>query len=190
MTTDEQVAALAARAEDEGFAGRLYEDPIGTLRQEGYGDFAGDVQRELTRIDGLLRQILGDEEFRELVEQEPIATLTEWGLPEDAVEPVLAIMGAPEDVARRAAGDMELHGKRTPPSAAAAAAVLGALAFAQSATAASPEGFRYRGVEPAASKIVPLAQSSLGVRWGALNPNAVRYGGGLRAMVIRDPRGH
>jgi hypothetical protein len=188
MATEEQVTALAERTEDDAFAERLHDDPIATLRQEGYDDFAGDVERELTRIDGLLRQILGDDEFRQLVEEKPTATLSEWGLAEDAVEPVLAILGAPQDVVDRAGRDVELHGRRTQVSTAAAAAVFGALAFAQTATAASPEGFRYRAAEPAATKIVPLGVNALGYRWGAPNPNAVRYGGGLRPMIVRVGR--
>jgi hypothetical protein len=171
--SDQQVTALAERAEDDAFAQKLYEDPIATLRDEGYDDFAGDVEQELTRIDGLLRQILGDDEFRQLVEENPTATLSEWGLPEPAIEPVLVLLGAPEDVLERASAEVEAHGKRTQVSAAAAAAVLGALAFAQSATAASPEGYRY-GAGPEASKIrLGHDPNWRWIRYG--RPGAVRY---------------
>jgi hypothetical protein len=194
MPTEEQVAALAQRTEDDAFAERLHDDPIATLRQEGYDDFASDVELELTRIDGLLRQILGDDEFRQLVEEKPTATLSEWGLAEDAVEPVLAILGAPDDVVDRAGRDVELHGRRTQVSTAAAAAVLGALAFAQAATAASPEGYRYGGQQPQAGsgieaqpEFIRVKAELQAVHWGQPNPSAVRYGG-LRPMFVRGGR--
>jgi hypothetical protein len=184
--SDQQVAALAERAEDDAFAQKLHQDPIGTLRGEGYDDFASDVEQELTRIDGLLRQILGDDDFRQLVEEKPTATLSEWGLPEPAIEPVLALLGAPEDVIERASAEVEAHGKRTQVSAAAAAAVLGALAFAQSATAATPAGL-YRGASEPQAQIQPNPLrfgGPEGIRWGA-NPEGIRGSYGTTAQGIK-----
>ena len=184
MVIDQQVAALAERARDESFENRLFDDPLGALKGEGYEALAADVERELVRIDGLLAQIAGDDGFRSRVEEAPAATLAAWGLPEDAVEPVLAILGAPDEVIERAAGEVELHGKRAQASAAAVTAVLGALAFAQSATAATPEPNPWRYSEPAATaEPNPLKWGSQpeGIRWGSqpeatAKPNPIRWG--------------
>lgn len=181
MVTDQQVAELAARAQDDEFAARLYDDPIDALRTDGHEEFAGDVERELARIDELVGQLLGDGEFRARVEEDPTGTLTEWGLPGAAIPPVLGILGAPEDVIGRASDDVEIHGKRTQVTAAAAAAVLGALAFAQSANAASPEGFRYSSVDvqtQAQPSLVRGRSAPEGIRWssGSARPNPIKWG--------------
>jgi hypothetical protein len=169
MVTDQQVAALVERTQDDEFAARLYDDPLDALRSDGYEEFAGDVERQLAQIDALVGQLVDDGTFRARVEEDPAATLAEWGLPGPAIMPVLGILGAPEDVLDRAADQIELHGKRTRVTAAAAAAVLGALAFAQSATAASPDGFRMGSID-AQAQVQPS-----GIKWGSADPSGIRW---------------
>jgi hypothetical protein len=152
MVIDRQVAELAERAQDDVFARKLQDDSLTALRDEGYDDLATAVAREQARIETLIVQLEEDEEFRARVETDPTRTLVEWGLPEEAIGPVLEIIGAPDDVIRRASGDVDLHGRRAVP-AAAAAVVLGALAFAQASSAASPsasnaEAVRHRSSPP------------------------------------------
>jgi hypothetical protein len=174
MVTDQQVVALGQRAQEDEFAARLYDDPLGALRSDGYEEFAGDVERQLAQIDVLVGQLLDDGEFRGRVEEDPTGTLIDWGLPGPAIVPVLGILGAPEDVIGRASDDIELHGKRTQITAAAAAAVLGALAFAQSASAASPEVIRWGGID-AQAQVTPNPFRSGDP--GQAQPNPRFYGG-------------
>ncbi len=121
---------------DKSFATALEQDPFGTLRNEGFSDLATAAERDRERIGELVDRIYADAEFRGRVEQDPIAELIGWGLPEAAIEPFLAIVGAPDDVIERAAADVEAHiSARKPATIAAVAAVLGTFAFAQQASA-------------------------------------------------------
>ncbi len=170
MSGEQQAAALAERAADDAFAARLYDDPLSVLRGEGFDDLAAEVEREIGQIETLVARLSGDDEFRTRLEDEPVSVLTEWGVPAGASVPVLEILGAPEEVTARAASDdVELHARRATASAATAAAVLGALAFAQTATAAGTDGIRYSaaGVE----QVEPS-----GVRHGSVDPNPYRWG--------------
>jgi len=121
---------------DKSFATALEHDPVTTLRNEGFSDLATVAERDRERIGGLVDRIYGDDEFRARVEQDPIAELVGWGLPEAAIEPFLAVAGAPAEVIERATADVEAHlSARKPATVAAVAALLGTFAFAQQASA-------------------------------------------------------
>jgi hypothetical protein len=111
-----------------------------------------------------------------------MATLAEWGLPGPAIMPGLGILGAPDDVLGRASDQMELHGKRT--RVTAAAAVLGALAFAQSASAASPEVIRYGAIDAKAQMPNPVKWGAApsGIRWSSAQPNPIKWGAAPEAV--------
>lgn len=132
---------------DRPFTTAFEDDPFATLRNEGFGELATAAEHDRDRIGELVDRIYRDDEFRQKVEQDPISELIGWGLPEDAIGPVLLIAGAPAEVVDRATADVEAHiSART---AVAVAAVLGSLAFAQQASAS---------VQPAQSTVQTAAQ--------------------------------
>ena len=150
---------LAARAEqDQGFTERLESDPIATLEAEGWIDLADAVRREQERIGSLVARLAEDEEFRRQVEGSP-AALTEWGIPTEALEPVLYAIGAPDEVVERASTDVEAHisGATKASLAAATTVVLGAFAFAGQASAATAAGASPQGASAAAAPSAQIA---------------------------------
>ena len=138
MASD-SVTALAERLdEDAGFTEAFESDPLATLRNGGFAALATAAEQDRDRIGELVDRIYRDDEFRARVEEDPIAELIGWGLPEAAVGPLLLVAGAPDDVVDRATADVEAHlSVRKPATVAAVAAVLGTFAFAQQASAAS-----------------------------------------------------
>jgi hypothetical protein len=140
MPSDERISVLFERLDaDGGRAEAMQADTFATLREMGFEDLEPAVQQERDRIAALLDRIYLDDAFRSAVEQDPTGELGSFGIPEAAIEPVLVLAGAPDDVIERASADVEAHllgGKRA--TVAAMAAVLGAMAFAQQATAAQP----------------------------------------------------
>jgi len=149
--TSEVVTALAERLdEDTPFTAAFEDDPLTTLREEGFAGLAAAAEQDRDRIGELVDRIYRDDEFRARVEQDPLAELIGWGLPEVAVGPLLLVAGAPDEVIERATADVEAHiSARRPATVAAVAAVLGTFAFAQQASAAS---------QPAASTLQATAQ--------------------------------
>ena len=149
--TSEVVTALAERLdEDTSFTAAFEDDPLTTLRSEGFAGLAAAAEEDRDRIGELVDRIYRDDEFRARVEQDPLAELIGWGLPEVAVGPLLLVAGAPDDVIQRASADVEAHiSARKPATVAAVAAVLGTFAFAQQASAAS---------QPASSTLQATAQ--------------------------------
>ena len=137
MAAQAQVTQLADRIEqDIDFASALEVDSLTTLRDSGLVELGGAAERERDRVAELVDRIYRDEQFRQALEESPRTVLDDWGIPEAAFESVLIVAGAPEEVLERATDDVEAHGwGRKPLSLAAAAAVLGALAFAQEAGA-------------------------------------------------------
>jgi hypothetical protein len=135
---------------DSDFATALETDMFTALEGAGYGDLARAVEDERDRVSGLVDRIYEDDLFRRAIEDDPSTTLSEWGLPEDAVEPLLALVGAPDEVRERAISDVEAHLGKKPATIAAMTAMLGALAFAQQASASSP-----------AAKSAPVAKAKI-----------------------------
>ncbi len=135
----QQMNAFVERLEADGeLAAALELDTFGALRDHGFDDLATAVEQERERIGELVDRIYEDDEFRRAVEEDPIAGLTGWGIPEVAIGPVLVLAGAPDEVVDRATADVEAHLLgRKPATIAATAAMLGALAFAQQASAAA-----------------------------------------------------
>ena len=123
---------------DRTFATALETDTFAALENAGFDEWARAVEQERDRVSGLVDRIYVDEQFRQAVEADPTRTLGEWGLPEDAVEPLLALVGAPDEVLELATADVEAHLGKKPATIAALTAMLGALAFAQQASASSP----------------------------------------------------
>ena len=122
---------------DSAFATALETDTFTALEDAGYTDLARTVEQERDRVSGLIDRIYEDDLFRRAIEDDPTRTLTEWGLPEDAVEPLLALVGAPDEVLEKATADVEAHLGKKPATVAAMTAMLGALAFAQQAGAST-----------------------------------------------------
>jgi hypothetical protein len=122
---------------DSAFATALETDTFAALEDAGYTDLARTVEQERDRVSGLIDRIYEDDVFRRAIEDDPTRTLTEWGLPEDAVEPLLALVGAPDEVLDKATADVEAHLGKKPATVAAMTAMLGALAFAQQAGAST-----------------------------------------------------
>jgi hypothetical protein len=137
--TSEAVTALVERLEgDARFTSAFDEDALTALRNEGFAAFATAAQQDRDRIGDLVDRIYRDDEFRAKVEQDPLAELTGWGLSEEAVQPLLLVAGAPDEVIERATADVGAHiSARKPATVAAVAAVIGTFAFAQQAAAAS-----------------------------------------------------
>ena len=61
-----------------------------------------------------MAQLGGDEAFRQRVEENP-AALVAWGIPNEALEPVLIAIGAPDDVCERAEAASRRTGERPSP---------------------------------------------------------------------------
>jgi hypothetical protein len=163
---------LERLAADDDFAAALEHDPFDALRSAGLDDVAIAVERERDRIAEVVGRIYEDDEFRHAVELDPSGALGEW-LPEIAIEPVLLLAGAPDEVLERATADVEAHlSMKRPLTVAAAAAVLGTLAFAQEAAAASSPAATSQ-VKPAATAQVTRAVVPSQVR-SAVASNQVR----------------
>lgn len=138
MASDAVTALVDRLDEDAPFTEALENDPLATLRGEGFAELATAAEQDRDRIGELVDRIYRDDEFRARVEEDPIAELIGWGLPEAAVGPLLLVAGAPDEVIDRATADVEAHlSVRKPATVAAVAAVLGTFAFAQQASAAS-----------------------------------------------------
>ncbi len=137
MAAQAQVSQLADRIErDSGFASALEVDSLTTLRDSGLAELGSAAEHERDHVAELVDRIYRDEQFRQALERSPRAVLDDWGIPEAAFESVLIVAGAPEEVLQRATDDVEAHAwGRKPLGFAAAAAVLGAFAFAQEASA-------------------------------------------------------
>ncbi|MGH3133486.1 MAG: hypothetical protein ACRDNY_07060 [Gaiellaceae bacterium] len=136
MTTQQVIELVERLDRDNDFTSALEGDPIATLRSEGFDELVAATERDRDRIGELVDRIYRDDEFRTRVEHDPTGELIGWGLPEFAIEPVLLLAGAPDDVIERATADVEAHlSAKSPVTVAAVAAVLGTLAFAQQATA-------------------------------------------------------
>lgn len=157
-----QIEELFVRLDsDSAFATELQNDPFTALRDGGFDDLTSAVEQERDRIAELVDRIYADEEFRHALEDDPRANLVEWGLPEDAVEPLLLVAGAPDHVIERAAADVEAHLGRKPATVAAVAAVLGTLAFAQQASASTQPEVSSQVAQPAlSSQVVQPALNS------------------------------
>src|SRR5436309_13541578 len=139
MTGQAQVTQLVERmGQDIEFASALEVDSLTALRSAGLDDLGDAAAKERDRVADLVDRIYRDDEFRQSVEQDPRRVLDDWGIPEAAIESVLIVAGAPEEVLDRATADVEAHlSARKALTLAAAAAVLGALAFAQEANAST-----------------------------------------------------
>jgi hypothetical protein len=174
MASQEQVTQLVERFDrDNEFAAALESNPLGALRQAGFDDWAVTVEQERDRIARLVDEIYRDDAFRRAVEEDPSGKLGDWGLPEIAIESLLLVAGAPEDVVDRATADVEAHlSLRKPATAAALAAVLGTLAFAQEASAASPAASAQ--MKPAATSQVAEPSVSSQVAQPALTAQVKR----------------
>jgi hypothetical protein len=162
MAGQGQVTQLVDRIErDIDFASALEVDSLTTLRDSGFGELGDAAGRDCGRVEELVERIYSDETFRRSVEEAPRAVLGDWGIPEAAVESVLIVAGAPEEVVERASADVEGHLMgRKPLTFAAAAAVLGAFAFAQEAGASTrPETPRAEIVSTAVSAEVAPEQT-------------------------------
>jgi hypothetical protein len=139
MTGQAQVTQLADRIErDIEFASALELDTLTTLSGAGFDELGSATADERDHVADLVDRIYRDEGFRKSVERDPRTVLDDWGIPEAAIESVLIVAGAPEEVIERASADVEAHlSLRKPLTLGAMAAVLGALAFAQEANAGS-----------------------------------------------------
>ena len=136
MTTELASAFTERLGKDRPFATAFEHDPFTTLRNEGFSDLASAALQDRDRIGELVDRIYADDAFRERVEQDPLAELIGWGIPELAVRPLLLVAGAPAEVLERATADVEAHmSARKPATVAAVAALLGTFAFAQQASA-------------------------------------------------------
>jgi hypothetical protein len=160
----QQINAFVERLEaDEGLAAALELDAFGALRDRGFDQLATAVEQERDRIGKLVDRIYRDDEFRRAVEEDPIAGLTGWGIPDVAIAPVLVLAGAPDEVVERATADVEAHllGRKQA-TIAATAAMLGALAFAQQSSAAAQPATAGAQLAPAAqAQVSPAAQAQV-----------------------------
>ncbi len=163
MTSQEQINELVDRLDwDSEFATALEADPLTTLRSAGFDDLAVAAEHERDRIAELVHRIYRDDEFRQALEQDPLKELGDWGLPEVALEPVLLMAGAPDEVVERATADVEAHlSVRKPVTVAAVAAVLGTLAFAQQASAASQPAATVQVSPAATAQVSPAATAQV-----------------------------
>jgi hypothetical protein len=169
--TSEAVTALVERLEgDARFTSAFDEDAIAALRNEGFAAFATAAKQDRDRIGELVDRIYRDDEFRAKVEQDPLAELIGWGLPEVAIAPLLLVAGAPDEVVERATADVEAHiSARKPATVAAVAAVIGTFAFAQQASAASNPAAKPQ----AAAQLAPQATAQVAPQFTAqLTPQA------------------
>ena len=187
---------------DKSFATALEQDPFTTLRDEGFSDLATAAEQDRDRIGELVDRIYADDEFRQKVEQDPIAELIGWGLPEAAIQPFLAVAGAPGDVIERAAADVEAHiSARKPATVAAVAAVLGTFAFAQQASASVQPANAQAQVSRVATANTQVSQpawattqvskpaiakaqiSNAQATWHGVQPQRAKALGGLSALL-------
>jgi hypothetical protein len=152
---------------DTEFATALETDAFAALEDAGFEDWARAIEQERDRVSGLVDRIYEDERFRRDVETDPTGTLSEWGLPEDAVEPLLALVGAPDDVIERATADVEAHLGKKPATVAALTAMLGALAFAQQGGAATQPVAKAHAKPGAKAQITHVATAAEVSRPGA-----------------------
>lgn len=152
MTGQAQVTQLADRIErDIEFASALELDTLTTLRGAGLDELESATAEERDDVADLVDRIYRDEVFRKSVERDPRTVLDDWGIPEAAIESVLIVAGAPEEVVERASADVEAHlSVRKPLTLGAMAAVLGALAFAQEANAGNAPQTPTQGTSKAA----------------------------------------
>jgi hypothetical protein len=162
MPSDERLSALAERLDTDGqLATSLELDALTTLRDLGFEDLAPAIEDERDRIGDLIDRIYREDELRRRVEEDPIAELVGWGIPDLAVAPVLMLAGAPDDVIERATADVEAHllGRKGA-SVAAMGAIIGTLAFAQQASAGNAPAAAGLQVNPAAeAQVTPAAQA-------------------------------
>lgn len=162
MAGQAQVTHLVDRIErDIDFASALEVDSLTTLRENGFDELEDAAARDRDRVEELVQRIYTDDAFRRSVEEAPRQVLGDWGIPEAAVESVLIVAGAPEEVLDRASPDVEGHLLgRKPLTVAAVAAVLGAFAFAQEAGASTrPETPRAEIVSTAVTAEVAPEQA-------------------------------
>ncbi|MDQ3085401.1 MAG: hypothetical protein M3Q67_01170, partial [Actinomycetota bacterium] len=128
-------------------------------------------------------------DFREKVEQDPLAELIGWGLPEVAVGPLLLIAGAPADVIERATADVEAHmSARKPATVAAVAALLGTFAFAQQASASvqpAKSQAQVSQVAKAGAQLSQPARASVQISQPALAKAQINQPSHTRAQVSR-----
>jgi hypothetical protein len=200
--TSEVVTALAERlGEDTPFTTAFEDDPLTTLRNEGFAGLATAAEQDRDRIGELVDRIYRDDQFRARVEQDPLAELIGWGLPEAAVGPLLLVAGAPDDVIDRATADVEAHiSVRKPATVAAVAALLGTFAFAQQASAASqPAGATLQATAQVApqvtaqvapqvtAQIKPQARVQVArtaqATWHGIQPQRAQALGGLSSLL-------
>jgi hypothetical protein len=160
MPSDERLSALAERLDADGQLATGFElDALTTLRDLGFEDLAPTIEQERDRIGELVERIYREEELRRRVEEDPIAELVGWGIPDLAVAPVLMLAGAPDEVVERATADVEAHLMgRKGASVAAMGAIIGTLAFAQQASAGTTPAAAGMQVAPAAEVQVAQAQ--------------------------------
>jgi hypothetical protein len=151
MAGQREIGELVERLDRDGaFATALETDAFAALESGGFEDLSRAVEQERDRMAELVDRIYEDAGFRQEIEADPTGTLGEWGLPEDAVEPLLVLVGAPDDVIDRATADVEAHLGKKPATVAAMTAILGALAFGQQASAATHPGSKAQVAKPAA----------------------------------------
>ncbi len=187
MTT-ELASALTERLQgDRPFATAFERDPFTTLRAEGFSDIAAAAERDQARIGELVDRIYADDRFRARVEQDPVAELIGWGLPEAAVGQLLLVAGAPAEVIERATADVEAHvSVRRPATVAAVAALLGTFAFAQEASASVQPAKAQALVSQVATAGVQVSQparASVGVSRAALAKAQISQPARAKAQV-------
>jgi hypothetical protein len=154
---------------DARFEEMLGRDPIDVLREAGLTKLAAAVEDERLRTERLVRQFDQDEALWDELERDPIAMLEKEGFPTTAAEPVLAALGASDELIAANAPDFEAHlalpGRKTAAVWATVATCLGAAAYAPSAAARNP-------VEP---------DSSLGASYAQTHAAATRAAQARRA---------
>ena len=190
MTSQERINELVDRLDwDSEFATALEADPLTTLRSTGFDDLAVATEHERDRIAELVDRIYRDDEFRQAVEHDPMSALGDWGIPEAAFEPVLVMAGAPDEVVERAAADVEAHlaGKKQL-TVAAMAAVLGTLAFASQASAASQPAATAQVSPAATAQVSPAATAKVSkpvvAKWQGIQAQRVKTQGSF-ALFLR-----
>src|SRR5262245_47451536 len=110
MAGQAQVTQLVGRIErDIDFASALESDSLTTLRGAGFDELGAAAAHERDHVAELIDRIYRDDAFRKSVEEDPRKALDDWGIPEAAVESVLIVAGAPEEVLDRAIADVEAH---------------------------------------------------------------------------------
>ena len=152
MTGQAQMTELADRiGRDVEFASALELDALTAVRGAGLDELGDATAQERDQVEALVDRIYRDEGFRKSVERDPRTVLDDWGIPEAAIESVLIVAGAPEEVIERASADVEAHlSIRKPLTLGAMAAVLGALAFAQEANAGTSPAMSTQGTSATA----------------------------------------